>query len=242
MLYRLIMKIKIYSVWKSGSSFVRRFFKEVSKLSSLSYVELHDEDEKKVLPKNNYCSCPYREGPIESSVNQKDILHLILLRDPRDMLVSLYYSMGYLHNYGKQTSKVHDSVNKIDINSFVLSKMCNVVSRLNSYMKYENYSNVVFLSYEDMILDFSNWAYKVCSYFNLKEEDKEKVVRLFENEFKNIKELTIDEMKQGIKRHNRKMLPGDYKEKLNEDTINKLNKHCKDVILFIRRVSGQKLL
>lgn len=89
---------------------------------------------------------------------------ICMIRDPRDILVSSYYSFGKTHPFSK--NKVlervqlvqRDRINKMSLDEYVLSEAPN-------YQKYfdlclsliERCPNHVVLKYEDMVLDFDSF-------------------------------------------------------------------------------------
>jgi hypothetical protein len=244
-------KIKVYSTWKTGSTFLRNFFATAAQLKNLNIVRLHkaqgqfvplpsfqkakpkEIELSTVLPNNNYCALVYRFFPTEKTLNNTDIIHLIQIRDPRDVLVSLYFSLGYIHDYGKNTKNVRDKIQKIDINTFVLKNSFYFEEIYKDLFISTKYKNVQYLSYKDMVINFKTWANNNVKYFNLNEQQKESLYLQHYSQFENIKETSKEELLKGPTKHNRKMLPGDYKEKLNDETIDILNKKFKSILELI---------
>jgi len=185
-------------------------------------------------------------GPIRWFVNvpnidnYKIILHL---RDPRDVLVSMFYMYGYAHNgqiagYSGCRKEVADK----GIDDFVLtmttgiphierygtgqsSLMGNVLERYESYIANLLYRpNVTFIKYEEMVNDFPTWIHKLLDVFE--PPNKNSIADVFIKRAK----VEFSGKREDKWEHIRKITPGDYKEKLKPETIVELNKRFENVL------------
>jgi len=221
-------KIKIHSSWKTGSGFVRSFYRFTSNIAKTKYINITKDNWSKPINLNNYCACGYRFFADNENLNNKKIIHIIQLRDPRDMLVSLYFSMAYSHTYGqtKNTEAVHNHTKAININDFVLQKIKKIKLRYEKVFNTSNHNNIIYLHYDEMVLNFEKWFEKSIKPFMLDESQKQTIFNKFKDEFNNIP-------KENVMNHKRKVIPGDYLEKLNTNTIEKLNHEFKNILDFI---------
>lgn len=153
---------------------------------------------------------------------------IIMLRDPRDVLVSMYYSMAFTHELPgnrkrrKEFLKERDRILSITIDQFVVEKSEHFVFLYQQYFDILQVNkNYYFCTYEKMIFNFDDWIRGIENYLGVEFDMASKKVWKTE-----ISPPTVENMS-----HKRKMLPGDYKNKLQPQTIEILNavfsKHIK---------------
>lgn len=165
-------------------------------------------------------------GGMVKNIDRMGDYHIILtIRDPRDILVSKYYSLGFSHavpqKRGNKRSaflRRRESVKKMNIDEFVLKDYPRVLSRFQAYQDtlLTLYDNVTLLRYEDMITDYRKWLKDLASGCGF--SISVPLINILVEEFE--KSRTHSEDKY---RHIRKGVSGDYKEKLKPETISKLN-------------------
>ena len=145
-----------------------------------------------------------------------------LIRDPRDAVVSLYFSESYSHPLPKQGKfkgmfqKRRNMALSTDIDSYVLKKSKAVLFDWNSYLNISNFNdNLKVFRYEDVIFNKYQWVKDICSYIGLE---------LPEANLKTIADKhDIVPEQENVHQHIRKVVPGDHKEKLDKQTIEELN-------------------
>lgn len=144
---------------------------------------------------------------------------ILMVRDPRDMLVSSYFSIKHSHpKPGKDSDKNQEFqkrrtlANEQDIDTFVLGNTAYYLREFEKYAQMIHRSpNIHITRYEDMLSDKQLWLNKLAEYCNLP------------NDF--TPETTpAPSGNEDIKSHNRKGIAGDYREKLQPDTISELNR------------------
>jgi hypothetical protein len=147
------------------------------------------------------------------------------VRDPRDMLVSNYYSMAFSHpvpdKNGSKYDRFMEKRNRAktsSIDQYVLDESINFK---NIFVRYYNlllnqYKHVYVTKYEDMVADFDGWLDGLLRYCDLQVSNdlRKKII----NDNEKMKPATEDKIK-----HLRKGMPGDYQEKLQQETIQQLN-------------------
>ena len=167
---------------------------------------------------------PFRQYyPIPEMEKYKVIL---MLRDPRDVLTSLYFSIAYSHGILESQQTEAEAVRE-----YVKSKnIDHVVIEHSPWLRttYECYTkclfgknNVLFLSYEDMVTDFPAWLIEICK--NLPIKPGEQLV----NE---LIDHAVFEVQEDIYSHKRQVKPGDHRRKLQVNTIKQLNLELQDVL------------
>lgn len=152
---------------------------------------------------------------------------ILVLRDPRDILVSHYYSISYSHALvNKNVYKKRKEALKQDINEFVIQHAPRFKKTLQEYSKnlYQR-NNVLFLKYEDMIYDLKTWVYRIAEFLDCQMNQN------IHHIIKNTTQVNAVK-KENIYSHARKKTPGDYKNKLNQETINYLNNYFSEELDF----------
>jgi hypothetical protein len=224
--------ILFFTVHKAGSMFIYKICHDLSKESGLTYYSVNhrrnskfyfDTEESNLSDMSQWvnkfgCFAPLRYYfDIPQELNPNIILHL---RDPRDVLVSLYYSEAYSHSVIKGVFDLGQSeraeIINMGIDKFVLSKAADFNAKYNEYQKLLARPNSIFVKYEDMVVNFPYWVREVAKVFDINTEKQiEKICKKYNKEFE-IK-------RENVYAHKRKILPGDYKEKLKPETISRLN-------------------
>jgi hypothetical protein len=223
---------------------------------SINKDEYHDQIKslswkKFIEEKSNNKSCfgPIRAGGAEPTI-PKDlesysiVLHL---RDPRDVLVSLFYSYTYSHPRRPERFNPSDKERfgweEGGINAFVIEKAPEYKKRYQSLTStlFEK-KNVVFIRYEEMVSDYGTWLKKFLSAFSHFSVPPKRTLRPFKRRTsladiqqkflkKYKKKFTVSS--EDIYRHKRQIAPGDHKRKLKEDTIKRLTFEFKDILKLL---------
>jgi len=161
----------------------------------------------------------YSEG-IPSLENYKVIL---MLRDPRDVLVSTYFSTAYSHPMPRRNQSeanrlraAREETLRMTIDEYVLKKADTVSDiYLRCCQELLNKSYVLFVKYEEMISDFESWLDKIVNFveFHPRSEVRDKIVR----------RANFQVAEENVYIHKRQVTPGDYQRKLRAETIKALN-------------------
>jgi hypothetical protein len=162
-------------------------------------------------------------GMIEGIPNLDRYKIVLIARDPRDILVSHYFSTAFSHpvplgNKRADFMAKRTVARESTIDEFVLSEsesLCNQFARYKSLLL-ARYPHVHLATYEHMVTEFENWLSTILRYCALEVSSD-----LFRS-------LCIENQRarpkiEDIKRHVRKGQPGDYKNKLKPETIAQLN-------------------
>ena len=95
------MKFAFYCFHKTGSMFIYRYCKFISRNSNYKLFSVENgngptskQDIDKFLNQDNIIIAPVRICP---SKYFNDVNYIIHIRDPIDILISEYYSFGYTH-------------------------------------------------------------------------------------------------------------------------------------------------
>jgi len=239
--------INVYSIHKSGTMFLHKLFKDICQNTSFNYFSENNHPPNHThLHKDiaqSFCQCPIRDYDIlalpdsmedalqglQKFKNIDQIICIFHVRDPRDLLVSKYFSQGWIH-VGFDTgpsAEYRKWVQSVSIDQFVLADNITytVKTRYDNIVKMHSMKlpGAVYVRYRDMVLNFREWLSQVISPLNFENEEliADYYYRKYCDEF---------EPKAETFSHKRKVIPGDHKVKLKPATIEKLNAIYSDVI------------
>lgn len=155
---------------------------------------------------------------------------VVLVRDPRDMLVSLYFSQAFSHGApGREASEAayqafiaqRQEAATREIDAFVLGKIG--VTQKQFALLERKLAGVPhrLYRYEDVIFDKRAWLKDMVDYLKLKVSDD--VIR-------EVAQSQDERPKsEDVKAHVRQVTPGDHKKKLKPGTIEKLTSEFKQI-------------
>lgn len=234
-----------YTTHKAGSMVLHRVLKDICELNRIRYYS----PSKAQLPfermfaghdfiaKKRGCFGPIRFFVPTRALDEASII--LHLRDPRDVLVSMFYSYCYMHaGEIERHTGYRKAVAEAGIDRFVLDMageafytyrgdygigsrykehVGTVLDRYQRYLELLTRPNTVVLSYEEMVLSFPSWVEKIILAFDLThpEETSAVVAARHAN--------SVGAGEEDIWSHKRKVTPGDHREKLQPATIRQLN-------------------
>ncbi len=165
-------------------------------------------------------------GPIRMPValagkapGDKLILHL---RDPRDVLVSMFFSWSYSHPGVDEDLRAR--LREKGLDEFVLRESAALKEKYALYVRdYLSLPETVVLKYEDFVLDRPAWLGAF-----LRACDIDPTQRFYVRLGKDNPAAKVREEDKFS--HIRKAAPGDHKEKLKDETIAALNREWGDLL------------
>ncbi len=234
-----------FSIHKAGSSLMHKMIIDVCNLSNIPAISIPDilflegiseiiwENDENIInlitPGRIYCG--FRQFPnllLNESLNLKDKKSVLLVRDPRDALVSEFFSFGGKNISHTMPEKTKESFIKevqtnayMDINQYVLNSAKYYQDKLNAYKNKLNFDNVLIFKYEDIYFDKRKFLSDIFNHFSIAIESN--ILDHVANE------NDIRPEVEDITKHIRKGTPGDYKQKLKPSTIDKLNEMFTDI-------------
>lgn len=243
-----------FSIHKAGSSLMHKMIGDVCRFAGIPAISIPDtlfreglfekdwEEDEGILdlitPGRIYYG--FRNLP---KIFLKDVFHLkdkkavLLIRDPRDALVSQYFSFG-----GKSISHRLPEKNKeaflekvqntahLEIDQYVMSAAANHRKKLIAYKNNLNFDKVLVFKYEEIYFDKRKFLHAIFNHYEILVEPELLDRVAADND---IRPESEDSTK-----HIRKGLPGDHLNKLQPETIQKLN----DMFMDICAWYGYKLL
>lgn len=225
----------VYALHKSASMFLWKFYADVSRRLELPFFSRNNTPpNEKALDRDirtSFCLGPLRDfnlvRPRLRHVARLE--HILQVRDPRDILVSQYFSFGWIHDqqdWDKNKLQERDWIRGVTVDDYVLerAKKKDMGGREGLKQRYKPLlktlkgqpEHVTLLKYEDMVLDYGNWIPKALAPLGVKSDDPmvSELWEAYHGEF----EVSGEEQ-----RHRRKVIPGDHIEKLKPETIGRLN-------------------
>jgi len=153
----------------------------------------------------------------------QDRRSVLLVRDPRDALVSQYFSFGGKHishvlptkNAKGFVSRLRSSAH-LDIDAYVLGQAENYLAKILAYQRALDFGNVLLRRYEDVYFDKEAFLMEVFRHFEIPVPTGivREVARAFD----------VRPPCERPGNHIRKGLPGDHREKLQPPTIDRLTR------------------
>ncbi len=173
---------------------------------------------------------PIRRPTLLSALERlDDFKTVILLRDPRDCLTSLYFSIAYSHrppdnSVARQQFFEHrEEVRQREIDEFVLAEAPHWLQRYSQYCQaLEQHPDVHLLTYEQLVLDFPTWLDRLAEIWGLE----------FSRRLRNrlTRMANFDVQDENIYSHKRQVLPGDHRRKLKPETIQQVSELFQPVL------------
>ena len=248
-------RVVAFTVHKAGSMVLHRVLRDICEHNAIEY---HSENgpSPKFPPRKIFAGADYIAkhtgcfGPIRFFVPSRalgDARILLHLRDPRDVLTSMFFSYCFMHRgpvpgnsgYRKEVAERGIDHFVLDMSSEAaaryegdygtgrpyLEHIGNMAARYNRYLREViGRPNALVISYEEMVLDFPSWLRRVVSRFEL--ADAEATYRIVSERYAE----SVKPQSEDIFSHKRKVVPGDYREKLQPATIAELNRRFSDVL------------
>ena len=227
--------IAVHALHKSGTMFLYQFFKRLAAQHQYSFYSANNQppNELVVLPHDSkFCCCPLRAFEIDPAWSElSNLFRIYHVRDPRDMLVSEYFSFGWSHlAEGAEGNKLvgrRQEIQKMSIDDYVLNQpeFSNWPLEQKFYPLVERDlcpDSELLVKYETMVTGFPVWVAKVIRPFGgrFPRIAAARLAWKYRNEFQ----------PSGKGTHKRAITPGDFRKQLRPDTIAILNKRFARVI------------
>lgn len=224
----------VFSMHKTGSTLLNEMLVEVCELAGIpiftpEQVEFRnglpigklDESVTERFMRRGYCYSGFRQFPdYLSDFDLKPFKKMFLVRDPRDMVVSHYFSHKISHPMppgplGQKMQRLRDRLQAMSVDEYSLW-FGKVVRE-----SYQNFASAIFDSnlkvfrYEDVVFEKRKWLNDVVNYAGIELPETE-IYRIAD------KRDVIPDQEDATK-HIRRVTPGDHIKKLKPETIAELN-------------------
>lgn len=234
---------------KAGSTLLNRIMRPLAEASGLTYYGVHEQLRAiGVRPSDfpaaiNAVFLPtgYAFGGFRSLPGQMRLpAHasgrtVLLVRDPRDMLTSLFFSVAYSHappgtgaggGLAERFEQRRSEASGGDIDEFVLRTMNTVVGQFRAVRNKLNGIDAKVFRYEDVVFDKLRWTEEMVEYLGMKVAPE--LVR------ETVAANDIRPQTEDATQHVRRVVPGDHAQKLKPQTIAALNEGFADVLGLYR--------
>lgn len=241
-----------FSVNRAATQYVKTILRRCAAANGLTNVGLHDYAFHSDFPYLNRLTMKEMEGyahlfkpqgynysvfggMIEGIPELEKFRTILMIRDPRDVLVSGYYAVAFSHFLPGQADKkrqfmsLRNQAKEIDIDTYVRQNCQHTFEIFDRYQKHlvHQYPTVYLTRFEDMVLDFSGWLSALLEYCQLDISDRLYQTLVSEN-------MHLTPHTENIQRHLRKGAIGDYREKLSLETIEYINAQYQDTLKFFK--------
>lgn len=248
--------VLVYTVHKAASTFLHRLAADVCSELTIPYYSIYDDAYQESILDDSWaclieskghtacCFGPIRprekKGPLQSIVPANVGRYSIVLhvRDPRDVLTSLFFSHVYSHRNVQggfdPSVEQRERWETEGIDRFVIDRIPDFQERYRQLLPLLNANNVVLLKYEDLVTRYDRWLHGFLQAFSHIEPasktlffDLIKIPRSRSDIYDSLldkyrHEFAVQE--EDVHRHKRQVTPGDYKRKLSSSTITTLNR------------------
>jgi hypothetical protein len=230
--------VMFYSYYRCGSMFLSRAIRELALANGLQHldycsyfvkvapgkgVSLFDREtlETAFHPEGCYYGTLRRAYPIPAHENYRSVL---LLRDPRDCLVSHYFSIRESHtlnNHGNLRARREALATGVD--QWVLAHAEEYRRDfLDFHRQLVGKPGVLFLPYEEMVTAFPEFIRKVVEHTGM-DGNRSLVDRI-------VKEADFEVSSENVLSHKRSVKPGNHRKKLNSETVEQLDEALSEVL------------
>lgn len=172
------------------------------------------------VPKG-YCFAGFRSFPnYLEGFDLTSFKKILLIRDPRDMLVSHYFSQKFSHHLppgelGAKLQAIRSSLNQKTIDQYALESAAEVKHKYARYQQAVFDENLKLYRYEDVIFSKRKWLASVLEFVGI-ELPSAASDRIADGQ-------DFRPAVEDLGRHVRQVTPGDHINKLQPETILKLN-------------------
>lgn len=236
--------VYFYSLHKAGTALFTHVLRQVTGLTHVDYETMLFDNE---LPEDiNYEKYGHLYGVFRIQkekhtqpyiklirhISEKEFVKgkniIFLVRDPRDVLISLYYSMGNSHIASSNEAiseelaftreTIQSAKRKIDgfakTNAGTIGKRFEILFELSKVCKHS-----VILRYEDLLNDYDDFIQEFDKYITIPDERKRELF-----------EASRPREDEDLSAHKRSGKVGQYRQKLKPETILKINQVLKPVL------------
>jgi hypothetical protein len=197
--------------------------------SGYRYIDWNDHQRVCDLLWRGNCYIGFRDPPtaLYSDPVFIEARKILLVRDPRDALVSEYFSNAYSHSLptedGVQSvvAAEREKALRSTLTDYVLKRAADLDRTVERYRPILNDKNLLIMHYEDIIFNKGDWIKKIVAHFGWKYDEQHA------SDVLGWADQRPDA--ENPKAFVRKVTPGDYVDKLPQSTIDVLGAKLSDV-------------
>lgn len=236
--------VMAFSLAKAGSTLLYNMLTELSGEAGLVYYSVENTlfgqgvgpNERparvgKIFSPTGYCYGGFRQFPLYPIPILKGVKSVFLVRDPRDMIVSLYFSLLKSHSIpapsamgsaGAEMRKAREKLAAVTPDDFATDAVRNYVKMFEGYLAqgFHYRKNVIVYRYEDVIYEKEAWLKDLCAWYEW--QVPEAAIQAVAQRY----DIVPDE--ENAEAHVRQVKPGNYKQHLNDRSVNVINRVLKE--------------
>ncbi len=224
----------VFSLHKAGSTLLNRMMRTACDFLEIPIFEPEVEefrhgvalgslgdDVRSLLKRTGYCFGGFRIlPPYLADFDLKPFRKIFLIRDPRDILVSHYFSQKVSHaiapgELGEKMLKMRSSLESKTIDQYAIESANGLKSRIEKYEAKIFDGNLRLFRYEDVIFAKRDWLLDMLEFVGLQLQPDQ-----IDHIVQQVDQRPADE---DPNRHIRKVTPGDHVDKLQPETIQHLD-------------------
>ena len=224
----------VFSVYKAGSTLLMNVMADVCKELNFPLVDLPSRlfslglgpsdltsDVNRLWQEEGYCYAGFRSFFPAMQFDFTKTQNILLVRDPRDILTSLYFSEKYSHPIPKMKAGSHpmvkqrEKVQHLGIEEFVMQKAPMINNIFLTYIQELPITTTRVYRYEDVIFKKKEWLKDMLDFLGLKLPASK--IRAIADKY------DIRPDREDPQKHVRQVTPGNYKAHLSQTTIEKLD-------------------
>ena len=235
----------IFGIHKSGSTLLNKLLKDVFNETNIPFVAPEEQlflqgytpshvrdDLSKIFFDKGYFYLGFRNFWIGSlNVDLSGKKCILLVRDPRDSIVSHFFSSKYSHVLPKtgivkeKMEELRSEINLEKVSEYVLREnILNLFTRNHEqYYKGLPHKTTRVYRYEDVIFFKKEWLANMLEFLDI-ELPTENIIKIAEKH-------DIIPGNEQPKRFVRQVIPGNYKKHLSKFIIDELNKRFKPILM-----------
>jgi hypothetical protein len=154
---------------------------------------------------------------------------IVVLRDPRDVLTSLYFSTAFSHRTPKGEGRdeflsLREEAQHVDINDYVRREADVFLRRYQAYFRLAARYDVHLTTYEQLVTEPQAWLDELLTYLGVELSPRQRRRLISPQDFA-VK-------REDPKAHVRQVQPGDHLRKLSDETIGWLNAKFAEVLAW----------
>jgi hypothetical protein len=235
-----IASVFFMSVHKSGSTLMNNMVRAACELLDYEFVDIQSHffntgvadadippETSGIFKPKGYVYSGFRYFPHQYEIPcLNDCKLIVLIRDPRDAVVSQYFSLAKSHPMPgkdaddkllKHMTEMREATLKADINEFALREVGGFVNKLEAYSEVlKTHPGARLYQYEEVIYMKKKWLLSMLQFLGW--EMKPGQPRALANRF------NIVPQKEDASKHIRQVHPQNYMAKLSPDTIAEINR------------------
>ena len=236
-----------FGVWKSGSTLLNQVLIYLAQRNDANWVSIPDDlflrnidfagdyssyvPERLIQPGNVYGGFRSFPRSLTALPTFREGRKVLMVRDPRDALVSQYFSFAKSHYIPdgdegegprRDLKRVRKALGTMSIDDFVIQQAASMNEAMMSYRPILSDEQLLVLRYEDIIFNKSELLTILCDHFGWHVNDQDRADILHH--------VDIRPGKEDASKFIRKVTPGDHIDKLKPETIEAVNRQVKEAM------------